>query len=51
MPVYRLCAWPLDSMELDLQMVVSYHTGAGRSNLGPLEEQLLLLTSELSLQP
>lgn len=31
-------------------MVVSYHVGAGKLNLGPLEEQQVLLTAKPSLQ-
>ena len=32
-----------------LQMVVNHHVGTGNGNLGPLQEQQVLLTTELSL--
>jgi hypothetical protein len=38
-----------DPLKLNLQMVVSHHVDAG--NPGPLWEQPVLLTAELSLQP
>jgi hypothetical protein len=38
-----------DPLELGLQMVVSHHMGAG--NLGPLEEQHEVWTTEPPLQP
>ena len=41
----------LDALELEVQMVVSYHMCAGNGELGPLEEQLVLLTAEPSFQP
>lgn len=39
-----------NSLELELGVVVSYHVGAGKLNLGPLEEQQVLLTAKPSLQ-
>jgi hypothetical protein len=38
-----------DLVELELQTVVSFHVGAGNQPV-PLEEQLLFLTAESSLQ-
>lgn len=39
----------LESLELKLKVVVSCHVGDGK-NLGPLQKQLVILTSEPSLQ-
>ena len=36
---------------LELQMAVSHHVGVGGLNLGPVEEQPVLLTTEPSLLP
>ena len=41
---------PSTSLELELQMVVSHHVGAGNRTLSPLEEQRVLLTTAQSLQ-
>lgn len=38
-----------DPLDLELKMVMSHHTGNG-TNLGPLEEQLVFVTTEPSLQ-
>lgn len=38
-----------DPLDLELRMVMSHHTGTG-TNLGSLEEQLVFLTAESSLQ-
>ena len=46
--MYILCMRLLDPLELELQTVVSCHLGAG--NPGSLEEQTVLLTTELTLQ-
>ncbi|KAM7328484.1 hypothetical protein ACRRTK_012576 [Alexandromys fortis] len=50
---FILCAIGMkvsDSLELELQTVVSCHVGAWELNLGPLGEQSVLLTTEPSLQ-
>lgn len=39
------------SIKLDLQLVVSHWHGCWASNLGPLNEQCVLLGTESSLQP
>lgn len=39
----------LDPLELELQMVACQHVGAGESNLGPLQEQSVLSTTEPSV--
>jgi hypothetical protein len=39
-----------DSLELELETVVSCHVEYWESNLGPLEEQSVLLTTEPFLQ-
>ena len=41
----------LNFLELELQMSVSCHVGAGELNPSPLEEQPELLTTEPFLQP
>ena len=46
-----VCVRVSDSLELELQTIVSYHVGAGSLNLGPLEELSVFLTTELCLQP
>lgn len=58
MHVYRVCAWlpersdeGLDSVELELRMVVNLHMGTGIHSLGPLQKQLVFLATEKSLQP
>jgi hypothetical protein len=38
-------------LEPQLQVVVSYHVGTWNQNLGPLQEQQVLSTTEPSLQP
>lgn len=43
--------WVLDSLELELQMVVSCLVWMLGTKLGPLEEQPLLLTVQPSVQP
>lgn len=55
--MYRMYAWCLGRskecqilMKLELYMVISYHWTLG-TNPGPLQEQKVLLTAELSLQP
>ena len=35
-----------EPLELELQMVVTSHVGAGNLNPGPLEEQTVLLTTK-----
>ena len=40
-----------DPLELESQMVVSYHVGAENQNPHPLEEQPVILTAEPPLQP
>jgi hypothetical protein len=40
---------PLDSLELELQMVVNHHMSAGYQSPGVLEEQPMLLTPEPAL--
>ena len=47
----HVCVRVPDTLELELQTVVSSHVGARNMNSGPLEEQPLLLTTEPSLQP
>ena len=55
--VYHMCAWvsvedvewALDPLEPELQMVVSHHVGTRKLNPGPLEEQPVLFSTELSL--
>lgn len=42
--------WALDLLELELQVVVSYCVGA-ESNLGPVQEQRVLITAGPALQP
>lgn len=56
--VHPVCAWlpersdeGLDSVELELRMVVSHHMGTGIHSLGPLQKQLVFLATEKSLQP
>lgn len=39
----------LDAMGLELQAIVSHHEGCWERELGLLQEQLELLTAELSL--
>lgn len=41
----------LDSLELELQVVVGCHVSTVLLNLGPLEEQPVRLSSEPSLEP
>jgi len=41
----------LDPLELELQIVVSCHVGAGNLSPGTVEEQPVFLTTEPSLQP
>ena len=51
LPECYVCVRVPDSLELELQTVVSCHVGAGnRTNPGPLEEQSVPLTTEFSLQ-
>lgn len=56
MSVYHMCAGPTrgqnvsDVQELGLQMIMSDHVVAKEFSLGLLEEQSLLLTTNLSLQ-
>jgi hypothetical protein len=45
-----VCVRVSDPLELELQTVASCHMDAGNWTLGPLEEQPVLLTAELSLQ-
>lgn len=40
----------LDSLESELQTVVSHHVGSWESNWGPLGEQPMILLTELCLQ-
>jgi hypothetical protein len=40
----------LDPLKLGLQTDVCCHLGAGNANPGPVQEQLVLLTAEPSLQ-
>lgn len=39
----------LNSMQLEFLIIVCQHVGAGKLNLGPLEEQPVLLETALSL--
>lgn len=41
----------LDLLDLDFQKAVHYHVGTGNQNLGPLEEQPVLLSAKPSFQP
>lgn len=43
--------WALDLLEWEFQMLVSQHNGCEDSKPGPLEEQIMLLTTDSSLQP
>lgn len=43
--------YALDPPGLELQMAVICGVGGWKLNLGPIKEQLVLFTSELSLQP
>jgi hypothetical protein len=47
----RLCLQSDDLLELELQMVVHCQAGARNLTLSILEEQPVLLTTELSIQP
>jgi hypothetical protein len=46
----NVCVRVLGPMELELQTAVSCPCGCQKSNLGPLENQLALLTTKSSLQ-
>lgn len=53
MSVHHMCArclWRLeDSLEVELRTVVSCYVGAGIQAPGPVEDQPVILTTELSL--
>jgi hypothetical protein len=38
-----------DTLDLELQMVVSHHLGTGEQSLDPLEEHQVFLTTEPSI--
>jgi hypothetical protein len=46
-----VCVRVSDLMKLESQIVVGYHVWCWELNLGPLEDQPMLLTSESALQP
>lgn len=58
MDVYHVHAWcpwrskeVIGFLELEFQIVVSHHVGAGNQTLGPLKEQWVLLSTESSPKP
>lgn len=48
---FRGWEWELELLELELHAVVSCCVGLGNQNLGPLQEQHMLVSTESSRQP